>query len=209
MSLLAIIDCIIVAWSCCALSIALWPQFLAVAQHRIPLPPIGKTVKTVSRMGSKGSRFTLGSWVCSLDFAFASATVRKRSHRSQPTAWRALWPQLLMSSAKMFIFGHFKRWRSLVRVASVALCVIPTCLIWCPKRSVRQAHYFYLVFRRWLPVSWQAQHFGDLYRHFAGQAQHFRCAECYFAWQARSSVHSAGCKVPSVECTLWSLKFKV
>ena len=34
-----------------------------------------------SRMRSKGSRFTLGVWglrVCSLDVAFASATVRNR-----------------------------------------------------------------------------------------------------------------------------------
>ena len=39
-----------------------------------------------SRMRSKGSRFTLGVWglrVCSLDVAFASATVR---NRSQPSA---------------------------------------------------------------------------------------------------------------------------
>ena len=104
-----------------------------MAQHRIPLPPIGKTVKTVSRMGSKGSRFTLGSWVCSLDFAFASATVRKRSQPFATVRVRALWPQLLMSSAKMFNFGHFKRCVASFRVASVALCDIPTCLIRCPK----------------------------------------------------------------------------
>ena len=43
-------------------------------------------VKLFSRMRSKGSRFTLGVWglrVCSLDVAFASATVR---NRSQPFA---------------------------------------------------------------------------------------------------------------------------
>ena len=52
---------------------------------------------TVSRMRSKGSRFTLGVWglrVCSLDVAEPFATVRNRSqpsatvrNRSQPSAW--------------------------------------------------------------------------------------------------------------------------
>ena len=34
------------------------------------------------------------------------------------------------------------------RVASVALCDIPTCFITCPKSFVRQAQYFCKVFRR-------------------------------------------------------------
>ena len=61
-----------------------------------------------SRMRSKGSRFTLGVWglrVCSLDVAFTSATVRKRS---QPSAWGPY----LVSSAEGVIFGGFTcQWR--------------------------------------------------------------------------------------------------
>ena len=50
-----------------------------------------------SRMRSKGSRFTLGVWglrVCSLDVAFASATVRNRSQPSATVRVRTVWPCL-------------------------------------------------------------------------------------------------------------------
>ena len=51
----------------------------------------------VSRMRSKGSRFTLGVWgrrVCSLDVAFTTATVRNRSQPSASVRVRAVWPCL-------------------------------------------------------------------------------------------------------------------
>ena len=71
-------------------------------------------------MRSKGYRFTLGVWglrLCSLDGAQTSATVR------MPMA----------SSAKVVTFGGFKRRVASFRVASVALCDIPTFFIMCPK----------------------------------------------------------------------------
>ena len=48
-------------------------------------------------MRSKGSRFTLGVWglrVCSLDVAFASATVRNRSQPFATVRARTVWPCL-------------------------------------------------------------------------------------------------------------------
>ena len=90
-------------------------------------------------MRSKGSRFTLGVWglrVCSLDLAFASATVR---NRSQPSATvrkclregRLAVP--LERATKVVTCGGFKRGVASFRVAGVALCDISTCLITCRK----------------------------------------------------------------------------
>ena len=67
-------------------------------------------------MRSKGSRFTLGVWglrVCSLDVAFASATMG--------------------SSAEVVIFGGFRRVVASFRVAGVALRDIQTCSATCRK----------------------------------------------------------------------------
>ena len=78
-----------------------------------------------SRMRSKGSRFTLGVWglrVCSLDVAFASATVRNR-----PREDRMAVP--MVSSAGGVIFGGFQRFVASFRVAGVALCDIQTCSV--------------------------------------------------------------------------------
>ena len=67
---------------------------------------------------SKGSRFTLGVWglrVCSLDVAFASATVRNR-----PRDPRVDVP--MGSSAKGVTFGGFTCGFAPFRMAGVALC---------------------------------------------------------------------------------------
>ena len=90
-------------------------------------------------MRSKGSRFTLGVWglrVCSLDVAFASATVRNRSQpfatvRNRPREDRMAVP--MGSSAEVVIFGGFRRVVASFRVAGVALRDIQTCSGTCRK----------------------------------------------------------------------------
>ena len=92
-----------------------------------------------SRMRSKGSRFTLGVWglrVCSLDVAFASATVRNRSQpfatvRNRPREDRMAVP--MGSCAEVVIFGGFRRVVASFRVAGVALRDIQTCSGTCRK----------------------------------------------------------------------------
>ena len=82
-----------------------------------------------SRMRSKGSRFTLGVWglrVCSLDVAFASATVRNR-----PYELRMAVP--MGSFAEVVLFGGFRRLVASFRVAGVALRDIQTCSATCRK----------------------------------------------------------------------------
>ena len=76
-----------------------------------------------SRMRSKGSRFTLGVWglrVCSLDVAFASATVRNRSREDRMAV-------PMGSFAEVVLFGGFRRLVASFRVAGVALRDIQTC----------------------------------------------------------------------------------
>ena len=80
-------------------------------------------------MRSKGSRFTLGVWglrVCSLDVAFASATVRNR-----PYELRMAVP--MGSFAEVALFGGFRRVVASFRVAGVALRDIQTCSGTCRK----------------------------------------------------------------------------
>ena len=135
-----------------------------------------------SRMRSKGFRFTLGVWglrVCSLDVAFASATVRNRSQpfatvRNRPREDRMAVP--MGSSAEVVIFGRFQ-----------------TCRCF---RFAWQAWHF-VTFRRCsgnvskVVFAWQAQYFCDVFRRcvavfvagvstldvsiaiFRGRAQHF------------------------------------
>ena len=114
----------------------------------------------LSRMRSKGSRFTQGVWglrLCSRDVAQLSATVR---NRPQPSAW-GLWPCLCLSSAKRITFGGFQRsfvllgrrgtsWHSDVfgNVSRVVLCS-------------RLAQYFATFSEDALHFSWQAQYFPD------------------------------------------------
>ena len=82
-----------------------------------------------SRMRGKGSRFTLGVWglrVCSLDVAFASATVRNR-----PYELRMAVP--MGSFAEVVLFGGFRHLVASFRVAGVALRDIQTCSATCRK----------------------------------------------------------------------------
>ena len=62
-------------------------------------------------------------------------------------------------------------------VAGAALCNIPICLITCRKSfcvAGARRNTFATFSQDELQFSWQAQHFGDLCRHFVWQAQHFR-----------------------------------
>ena len=128
-----------------------------------------------SRMLSKGSRFTLGVWglrACSLDVAFTVATVRNRSQpfaavRNRSREGRLAVP--MASFATAVTFGGFNRRVASFRVAGVALCDFPTCFITCQKYSK-----IVLFSEDAFQFSWQAQHFGNLHRHFAWQAPHFR-----------------------------------
>ena len=82
-----------------------------------------------SRMRSKGFRFTLGVWglrVCSLDVAFASATVRNRSREDRMAV-------PMGSFAAVVLFGGFRRVVVSFRVAGVALRDIQTCSGTCRK----------------------------------------------------------------------------
>ena len=94
------------------------------------VPWIALVVSHFSRMRSKGSRFTLGVWglrVCSLDVAFASATVR--TVRNRPREDHMAVP--MGSSAEVVIFGGFRRVVASFRVAGVALRDIQTCFATC------------------------------------------------------------------------------
>ena len=85
-------------------------------------------------MRSKGSRFTLGVWglrVCSLDVAFASATVRNRPQPNRSREDRKAVP--MGSSAEVVLFGGFRRLVASFRVAGVALRDIQTCSATCRK----------------------------------------------------------------------------
>ena len=97
-------------------------------------------------MRSKGSRFTLGVWglrVCSLDVGSQpSATSRNRPREVA----------MAVPMASFATFGGFRRRAASFRVASVALCDIPTCFITCQSRFVWQAQYFCIAFRRSVAV---------------------------------------------------------
>ena len=128
---------------------------------------------TFSRMRSKGSRFTLGVWglrVCSLDVAFASATVRNRSQPSATVRAIPVWPCL---------WEVLQRW-SFLEVSGVSLL-----------RFAWQAWHF-VTFRRVVRrveyrFAWQAQYFCDVFR---------RCVAVFVAgaalWTCPSSFFVAG-----------------
>ena len=104
-------------------------------------------------MRSKGSRFTLGVWglrVCSLDVAFASATVRNR-------------PQPFARSPYGRAYGKFCRGGNFWRFQTCR------CFVSRGRRNT-----FATFSEDVLQFSWQAQHFGRVHRHFSWQAQHFR-----------------------------------
>ena len=135
---------------------------------------------TFPRMRSKGSRFTLGVWglrVCSLDVAFTVATVRNRPQpsatvRNRPCEDRMAVP--MGSSAGGIIFGGFRRLVASFRVAGMALrghsatfCNVSKVVL-CGRRNT-----FATFCEDAWQISWQAQHFGRVHRHFSWQAQHF------------------------------------
>ena len=122
-------------------------------------------------MRSKGSRFTLGVWglrVCSLDVAFASATVRNRSREDRMAV-------PMGSFTVVVLFGGFRHLVASFRVAGVALRDIQTCSVTCRKSfcvagaiRLRRFQKMCCIFRgrrSTLDVS---------HRHFSWQAQHFR-----------------------------------
>ena len=61
-------------------------------------------------------------------------------------------------------------------VAGAALCDIPTCLITCRKLFWRNT--FATFSQDELQLSWQAQHFGDFCRHFAGRRSTSDVSHC-------------------------------
>ena len=139
---------------------------------------------TISRMRSKGSRFTLGVWglrVCSLDVAFVVATVRNRSrpfatvrNRSQPFVWGPYG----RAYGKFCRSGPF--WRFQTSGCFVSRGRRRTSwhsdVFWNVSKVVLRGRRNTLVTfsKDVLQFSWQAQHFGRVHRHFSWQAQHFR-----------------------------------
>ena len=75
----------------------------------------------------------------------------------------------MISSAEGVLFGGFKRLVAFFRVAGMALRDIRMCFVTCRKPfCVAKARYFFATFSQdALQFSWQAQHFGRVYRHFA------------------------------------------
>ena len=127
-----------------------------------------------SQMRSKGSRFTLGVWglrVCSLDVAFASATVR---NRSQPFAWGPYG----RAYGKFYRGGPFWRFQTSGCFVSRGRCGTSWHSdVFCNVSQVvsrGRRNTFATFSEDVLQFSWQAQHFGRVHRHFSWQAQHFR-----------------------------------
>ena len=139
-------------------------------------------------MRGKGSRFILGVWglrVCSLDVAFASATVRNRPQPFASVRVKATWPRLWRVLQKAVIFRGSKRRVASFCVASVAFCDISTSFITCRKLFCMACAFS----EDELHFSWQAQRVGDHHRHFAWQAQHFRRVELHVFCEP----HCQGC----------------
>ena len=131
-------------------------------------------IHSFSRMRSKGSRFTLGVWglrVCSLDVAFASATVR---NRSQPFAWGPYG----RAYGKFYTGGPFWRFQTSGCFVSRGRCGTSWHSdVFCNVSQVvlrGRRNTFATFSEDVLQFSWQAQHFGRAHRHFSWQAQHFR-----------------------------------
>ena len=136
-----------------------------------------------SRMRSKGSRFTLGSGVEGV-FARRCRTVRNRSQPSAVGPYGRAYGKFCRGGH----FWSFQTCRCFVSRgrrgtswhSDVFLQRGESRLAW-------QAQYFCDVFRRYVAVFVQAQHFGRVHRHFSWQAQHFRrvllCVFCKSHWQ--------------------------
>ena len=127
-----------------------------------------------SRMRSKGSRFTLGVWglrVCSLDVAFASATVR---NRPQPSA-RGPYGRAYGKFCRGGNFWRFQTCRCFVSCGRRGTSWHSDMFCNVLKIVLRGRRNTFVTFSEdVLQFSWQAQHFGRVHRHFSWQAQHFR-----------------------------------
>ena len=103
------------------------------SRHHFYTPQTGYThFRNFPECVAKGSRFTLGVWGLScvrrtlLNRSQTSATVRNRWHEGRMAV-------PMVSSAKGVTFGGFQCSVASFRVASVALCDIPTCFQACRK----------------------------------------------------------------------------
>ena len=125
-------------------------------------------------MRSKGSRFTLGVWglrVCSLDVAFASATVR---NRPQPSA-RGPYGRAYGKFCRGGNFWRFQTCRCFVSRGRRGTSWHSDMFCNVLKIVLRGRRNTFATFSEdVLQFSWQAQHFGRVHRHFSWQAQHFR-----------------------------------
>ena len=144
-------------------------------------------VFSCSRMGSKGSRFTLGVWglrVCLLDVAQPFATVRP-----QPFA-RLLYGRAYGKFCRRGHFWRFQTSRCFVSRGrrgtswhSDVFCNVSKVVL-CGRRNT-----FGTFPEDALQFSWQAQHFGRVHRQFAWQAQRFRRV----VWRVFCKSHWQGC----------------
>ena len=131
-------------------------------------PPVACSI--FFRMRSKGPRFTRGVWglkVCSLEVAFASATIRNHSqpfatvrNRSQPFATvraRSLWPCLWRVLQTAVTFGGFKcrvAWFRLARdIHNVSKVVSCDRRNTCARFSKHDLHFFVAGTALWRPPS--------------------------------------------------------
>ena len=110
----------------------------------IALSPASAPAEDLSRMHSKGSRFTLGVWGLSC----VRRTLRLCSQPSATVRVRAVWPLPMVSSAKGVAFGGFQCRIASFRVAGVPLCDIPTCFMTCQKSFCVAGAILCHVFRR-------------------------------------------------------------
>ena len=152
-----------------------------------------------SRMRSKGSRFTLGVWglrVCSLDVAFTVATVRNRSQPFVRTPYGRAYGKFCRGGP----FWRFQTRRCFVSRGRRGTSWHSDVFCNVSKVVLRGRRNTFVTFSEdVLQFSWQAQHFGRVYRHFSWQAQHFRrvmlrvvCKShwqgCVKWWQGANSV---------------------
>ena len=198
-------------------SVSLTPQGLRslVWSHFIWVPCFSRCSAEQTRHWdiytySRGLSFTLGAWdlrVCSLDVAFASATVRNQAQPFETVRNRSREVGMAVppvSAAKAVAFGGFKRGPTLFRVVSVALHDSPTCFITCRKSFCVTGAILLRRFQKISSIfSWQAQHF-DIRVDFAWQAQHGaalytfgvacclrHCQGCVKQWQRANRVWQA------------------
>ena len=140
-------------------------------------------------MRSKGSRFTLGVWglrVCSLDVAFASATVR---NRSQPSV-RGPYGRAYGKFCRGGHFWRFQTCRCFVSRGRRGTSWHSDMFCNVLKIVLRGRRNTFVSFSEdVLQFSWQAQHFGRVQRHFSWQAQHFRRV----LWRVFCKSHWQGC----------------